>query len=58
MCIMNVELVVCNHCVWCVMVYRESEREREREEEVVASVVTAWWRSKGARGRCLCAPLL
>ena len=33
--------------------YRESVRKREKE--VVASVVTAVWLSKGARGRCLCA---
>ena len=30
-----------------------TEREREREREVVASIVTAVWRRRGARGCCL-----
>ena len=45
-------------CVQSVTVYRdrvrEREREREREKEVVASIVTAVWRRRGARGHRIC----
>ena len=45
-------------CVQSVTVYRDRVRVREREKEVVASIVTVVWRSRGARGRGLCASII
>ena len=55
-------IVVAIYVNKCVTVYsdiqRERERERERKKEVVASIVTAAWRSRSARGRCLYASIV